>query len=246
MINSLRCLSTTIILITISIECFSQQKKLSEKYTKQQFLKDSAEIVKVKLIRPQLRLDNRTFFFNGQVLNISGIDAGVLLKNKLRFTLGYYSLSENLKTKINNREGIEVIQPLQINYGTINTEFMYKNTRFYSLGMPLELGFGFNELKTLNAESLEELKSEKGFIAVADFGLSFIFKPIRWIGIRAILGYRKSIYNQIPNFKFDGAFTSIGLNVDFREIVMDYKLYKIKRRYYKRNGIETAVDLITD
>ena len=53
---------------------------------------DSLKIVKHRIARPQFRLDNRLIFFNKQQLNISGVDAGVVLKEKLRINLGYYAL----------------------------------------------------------------------------------------------------------------------------------------------------------
>lgn len=79
------------------------------------------------------------------------------------------------------------------------------------------------------------------------FGLSGTFKPIRWIGLKAAVGYRKVLYNNIPDLRFDGVYTSVGLAIDFREIITDYRMFRLKRKYYKKaNKIETAVDLITD
>ena len=78
-----------------SPNAFSQTKPKNKKgmrltkVEKAAFVKDSLEIVRVRMVRPQFRLDNRNLFFKGQALNVSGFDVGVLLKNKLRLTLGY-------------------------------------------------------------------------------------------------------------------------------------------------------------
>lgn len=199
-----------------------------------------------RLVRPQFRLDNRNFFFKGQTLNVSGLDAGVLLKNKLRLTLGYYFLSNNLTsyTKTINEE--KYVRRLKLEYGSFNTEIIYKNTRYFSLGMPLEFGFGNNVLEYNHSETGVRESRQSGFVCMADFGLSGTFKPIRWIGLKAILGYRKTLFNQVKDFRFDGLFTSIGLNLDIREVIKDVQMFRLKRKYNRGNSIENAVDLITD
>lgn len=228
-------------ILTCAVSGLAQSKK-----ERAQFIKDSMYIMRVKLVRPQFRLDNRNLFFRGQTLNVSGLDAGVLLKNKLRLTLGYYSLSNTLKSYEKEIDGVTYERYLDLAYGSINTEIIYRNTRYLSLGMPLEFGFGGNSLRYANKESGELYSRESGFVAMSDFGLSATFKPIRWIGLKLIVGYRKTLYNQVKDFRFDGLFTSIGLNLDIREIVKDVQMFNLKRRYKRGNSVENAVDLITD
>lgn len=217
-------------------------------YNRQNFIKDSTYIVRVKLVRPQLRADNRNIFFKKQTLALGGFDAGVLLKDKLRVTLGYYKLNENLST-YNEAEmdNEQFDRKLKMNYGALNTEFIYMNTRFFSLGMPLEFGFGQNVIQYKTSADATTFEQKKGFVLSTDFGLSGTFKPIRWIGIRGVVGYHRNVINQIEGFRFDGVFTSVGLNVDIREISKDVQMYRLKKKY-KRLGspVGTAVDLITD
>lgn len=235
--------------LLFSPRLFSQAKKEKVVFTKKDriaFTKDSIRIMRPRLVRPQFRLDNRNFFFKGQTLNLSGFDAGVLLKNKLRLTLGYYFLSNNLTSYEKVIDDVKYERRLKLEYGSLNTEIIYKNTRYFSLGMPLEFGFGNNVLQYNNSESGEIESKKSGFVTMADFGLSGTFKPIRWIGLKAILGYRKTLYNQVKDFRFDGLFTSIGLNIDFREIIKDVQMFNLKRKYKRGNSVENAVDLITD
>lgn len=225
----------------LPLEVFPQ-KKLSRK----QFLKDSTEIVRQRIIRPQLRVDNRITLHRRQSLTMNGFDAGVLLKEKLRLTLGYYSLNEDLNAYTTVVDGSEVRRFVKLNYGSINTEYFYLNTRFISLGLPLDFGFGGTELRYRNLSSGETYGRQSGFVFLTDFGLSAIFKPIRWIGIKGVGGYRKFIINPVKGFNFDGFFMSIGLNIDLREIIKDVNLYKLKKKYKRGNPLENAVDLITD
>lgn len=218
------------------------QKKMSRK----EFIKDSTYIVRVKLVRPQFRFDNRTIFIKGQALNINGLDAGVLLKEKLRLTLGYYASVKNLSREHEIIDDIEFEREAKLNYGSINVEFIYKNTRYISLGMPLDFNFGKNSLTHTNIISGEQQRAS-GFAFMTDFGLSAILKPIRWIGIKGIVGYRKTIINQVKGARNDGFFTSIGIYVDIREVVKDVQMFKLKKKYRRnKNSVETAVDLITD
>jgi len=241
-----------IIILVSMVMCVhvnAQEKKPvdTKVYNRQNFIKDSTYIMRVKLVRPQFRFDNRNIFYKGQNLAVNGFDAGVLLKDKLRLTLGYYRLNDNLSAYKQNIDNAQYDRELRMNYGTINTEFIYKNTRFFSLGMPLEFGFGQNWLKYKTTPEATDFKTESGFLLVTDFGLSGTFKPIRWIGIRGVVGYRKNIINQVNDFRFDGVFTSVGLNVDIREITKDVQMYRLKKKYKKLGSpIGTAVDLITD
>lgn len=230
-----------LILIMCTANLFSQ-KKMSRK----EFIKDSTNIVRVKLVRPQFRFDNRTIFVKGQALNINGLDAGVLLKEKLRLTIGYYSLVKNITKDYEIIDNIEFEREASLNYGSINVEFIYKNTRYISLGMPLDFNFGKNTLTHTNIISGEQQRGS-GFAFITDFGLSAILKPIRWIGIKGIVGYRKTIINQVKRARNDGFFTSIGIYIDIREVVKDVQMFKLKNKYKRnRNSIETAVDLISD
>lgn len=217
------------------------------KISKKQFLADSIKIVAPKLIRPQFRLDNRLTFLKGQKLNITGFDIGVLLKNKLRVTAGYYQLKDQLNA-LQKKENYAIYNAFyQLKYGAINLEFIYKNTRFFSLGMPLEFGFGGNSIYYKNEISELEITRQTSFVALAYFGLSGTFKPIRWIGLKGALGYRKILFNQIKTVDLNGVYTSVGLAIDFREMISDYKMFRLKKKYRKNsNSLENAVDLITD
>lgn len=246
LLYTLKKITGLAVLMLSTMGLFSQEK-LTKKQLRDNFIKDSLKIIKPKLVRAQFRIDNRNIFFKGQSLNINGYDAGVLLKEKLRVTLGYYTLNNKLSAYSKTVGDDQYEREVRMNYATLNTEFIYKNTRFFSLGMPLEFGLGNNRLQYINSKNEPVEGQQSGFIFLTDFGLSATFKPIRWFGLKMLFGYRKTAYNQVKDFNFDGIFTSIGLNVDVREIIRDIKLYKLRKRYDKdANGIETAVDIITN
>ncbi len=234
----------TLILLLLPEFNFSQTKK----FTKKQFIIDSLRIIRPLIARPQFRIDNRIVFFSKQLVNVSGLDAGVVLKEKLRITLGYYSLSSNNISALNKSvDAVLYKADYRLNYGALNLEFIYKNTRFFSLGMPVEFAVGKNTLKYRSA--IDEIESDmsNGTIVLTYFGLSGTFKPIRWIGLKVSGGYRKAIFNQIKDVNSNGLYMALGLAIDFREIIRDTRMYNLKRKYRKNfNAVGTAVDLITD
>jgi len=225
---------------------FTLHFSIAQKLSREQFIEDSIKIMAPKLVRPQVRLDNRPTFYQHQSFILNGFDAGVLLKEKMRLTLGYYKMEDKLKdTKmpVDSTSGGRI---LRMELGAINSEIIYSNSRYFSLGMPLEIHTGYNEFRELKVNSDDVVSTEKGLIALVNFGLSVTFKPIRWIGLKGMVGYRKQAYNQLKDVNFDGVLTAIGLNIDFREIVKDVQMMRLKRKYKRGDAVENAVDLITD
>jgi hypothetical protein len=245
-----------ILFFFFTVVCLAQEGKKQDektqngkpKLTRKQFVIDSTNIMRPRLARPQFRIDNRTIFFGPQRINITGIDAGALFKEKLRLTLGYYTLNNTTLKSVNKTiDGKKYEGNYRLNYGALNMEIIYKNTRYFSLGMPLEFGLGQNRINYISTTDSSETGISRGSILIAYFGLSGTFKPIRWFGLKISVGYRKTVFNQLRDIKFDGLYTSFGLAVDFREIIKDVRMYNLQRKYKKNfNSIGTAVDLITD
>jgi hypothetical protein len=211
-----------------------------------QFITDSLEIVKVKLVRPQFRFDNRQTFVGKQTLSITGFDIGVLLSEKLRVTLGYYSMEDRLKQFDEVVEGVEFGRLVALKYGALNTELIYRDSRFVSFGMPLELGVGVNRFQNVNITTGEVLGTRSGAVAFVNFGMSATFKPLRFLGLKGMIGYRKVAFNQVKDYNFDGFFTSIGLNIDIHAIVTDIRMYRLMKKHNRGNNISNAVHILTD
>jgi len=210
------------------------------------FTRDSLAIMQIQRARPQFRFDNRITFYEGQSLAMNGFDAGVLLSERLRVTLGYYQLDERLDAYTVMRNEEEFSRSMRLSFGSLNTELIYKDARFYSLGMPLELAAGLNTFKDRNETTGEVTGTESGAILFVNFGISGTFKPMRFLGLKAMLGYRKTVFNQVKNFNFDGFFTSVGLNIDVHEIVSDIRMFRLKKRYHRGNNVDNAVKILTE
>ncbi len=113
-------------IFTFLLLCCTLNISAQKKMTKKQFITDSTKIMKPKVVRPQFRLDNRLTFLNNQRITISGVDAGVLLKNKLRVTLGYYWASDQPTSLKKKSDNTEYHGRFDLRYGSLNMEFIYK------------------------------------------------------------------------------------------------------------------------
>ena len=224
-----------------------KQDQPKKKYSKAQFRKDSAAIMKPWLFRPQLRIDNKISFYRGDSYNIDGLDAGIILKEKIRLTLGYYRLNDELSGYSKTESGTYFDRRLKLHYGSMNIEFVYHNSRFFTLGIPFEFCFGKNTLNFKTSPTDNQRYTRSGFVSLIDLGASGTFKPIRWVGVRFTGGYRRTIINQVPGSRFDGPFISFGVAVNVREVSKDVRMFMLKKKYrHLRDPLETAVDLITD
>ena len=210
------------------------------------FRKDSLLIITPKLVRTELRLDSRASTFQGTEVNIYGYYFGVMIKSKLSLGLGYYRISTVLPAK-NVVNGVNINTSLVVNCGSLNTELIYYNRRYISLGFPLEFAFGQYNLTNASSDEGKIINQQVKFLAFANFGLSGTFKPFQFIGLKLMAGYRKCIYPEEKVFNFNGVYTSLGLYIDFADFMSNIKMYKLLKRNHKvKNALSTNVDLFTD
>jgi len=236
----------TSLIIFLNMQLTGQTQK--PLMSKERFIADSIKIYVLKSWRPQFKFDTRTTLFEKQQLNMYGYDAGILIKNKLRITLGYYRIDDNLpKDQLIN--DIQTKQNLRMHMGSVNLELNYIRKRFFSLGFPLEIGVGSYRLKNFSADSpFYEVGRMNGYIAFSNFGLSGTFTPIRWLGLKGMVGYRKMVAATHKEFDFNGVFSSIALSIDVQEIIKDIKMYRLKKHYYGKRfkKLEGFTDIIAD
>ena len=221
-------------------------QRLAKDTSDASFLLDSIRLVTPKLISTEARIDSRASDFQGNQVNIYGYYVGVMIKAKLSLGVGYYRINTILPAeKVIN--GIRTSTSLVVNCGSINSELIYFNRRFISLGFPLEFAFGQYNLTNTLTDNNTLLSQQVKFLAFANFGLSGTFKPFQFVGLKLMAGYRKSIYPEEKIFEFNGVYSSLGLFVDFADFRNNIRMYKLLKRYHKvTNSLSTYIDLFTD
>jgi hypothetical protein len=221
-------------------------KSLQQDTAEAGFLRDSIKLVTPQLIRTEARIDSRASTFQGTQVNIYGYYLGVMIKAKLSLGAGYYRINTVLPAqKIIN--GVNTNTSLIVNCGSINSELIYFDRRFISLGFPLEFAFGQYDLTNTLADENTLINQQVKFLSFANFGLSGTFKPFKFIGLKLMAGYRKSIYPEEKTFEFNGVYSSLGLFIDVVDLRNNIRMYKLLKRYHKVSSpLSTYVDLFTD
>ena len=70
-------------------------------------------------------------------------------------------------------------------------------------------------------------------------------KPFRYLDLKGIIGFSKTLFNYVKGFQLEDLFPSIGLNVDFRE-TLPYRCMLRLKKYHRANPTENKLDLISD
>ena len=221
-------------------------KYISKDTAQLRFLNDSIKLTIPKLIRVEARIDSRASTFERTQVNIYGYYLGVMIKSKLSLGLGYYRINSVVPAQ-KIIDGVNTSSSLIVNCGSINSELIYYNRRFISLGFPLEFAFGQYNLTNTLTDNNELIGQQIKFLAFANFGLSGTFKPFKFLGLKLMGGYRKSIYPEEKTFEFNGFYSSLGLFIDVADFTTNIKMYKLLKKHHKvTSPISTGVDLFTD
>lgn len=200
----------------------------------QQFITDSIKICKPKTIYPQLALDNRKSFIRNSPVDIKGFYAGILFKSRYKFGIGYYQVDDegHANKKVKDKQ-LVTIRDLELYYTTFNFEFLAINRRYIKLGLPVDLGYGFSNISLYDENKSKLLYHSVGKFTPISIGTELTIKPLRWVGVTGLIGYRKILRHSETRMDFDGLFFSYGIAIDVKEIVKDIRLLLAKKRYKK-------------
>ncbi|MES2761930.1 MAG: hypothetical protein V4677_06975 [Bacteroidota bacterium] len=223
--------------LLISTSFFSQnplQQQQIDSLT-QKFKKDSAHIYRFKIVRPFAAIDNRNSFTKDGPLNVKGFQLGVIIKEKHTVGYGIYSLQNSSKQNVTsqNEKNIPAKRNLTLSYLTLFYQYVIIDRRFFELDLPLEVGLGSYHITLEDTFAHKLIADKKGGVSLTSGGVNLIFKPVRWIGVSGTFGYRIAL-DKNPNLNFSGAYYSIGLWVDLRQIYRDTRFYGFTRKKYRR------------
>lgn len=188
---------------------------------------DSAHTYRFKKLRPYLNADSRNSFNPTNLTNISGLQYGVRVNEFHTFGIGLYTLS---RFSTNNTPIDAVSKINRLGYVNVFYEYILLNKKYYRVTLPFEVGAGGFQGRSLDTLSTYTYIS-KIFMPLGA-GAKFIVKPIRWVGISTMIGYRYIPYKQ-NLLDYDGLYYSLGIWVDFRQIYRDIKYYGVQKKRYR-------------
>ena len=196
-----------------------------------QFIKDSTWIFRPKHVFPLLASDQRNSFINGKPVNIWGIKAGVTLYDRHNMGLGGYSVTNSTQRYV-ARLDRTINQNTKLQYLTTFYEYSFIETRWWEIGIPVEIGVGKYNITSTDAATGRALPNRNGWIMPLGTALDVNFKPTRWFALNVMGGYRLVVADN-SRLNFSGWFYSFGGTVYVRQILQDLR-YLNKKRIYKK------------
>lgn len=209
---------------------------------KLKFQKDSAHTFRFKKIRPFFTIDQRNSWIKNEKglqkvpVTINGIQLGVILKEKHSLGLGLYTMNGTSQkpVKINDQNNKITYQELLLKYVTVNYQYVIFDTRFFEMDLPLEIGVGNYVYELKDETQTTQIWHEAGPLKLTGGGVNIVLKPVRWIGVSGMAGYRIVAFNKKTNLNFNGAYYSYGVWIDLRQIYRDIKFYGFMRPKYRK------------
>jgi hypothetical protein len=212
-------------LVTKSFKLDSLRNKL---------IKDSTHTFRFKKIRPYLAIDNRNSFVQKAPINLRGFQIGIRLNEKHIIGIGYYRITPFSKnafiTKIFNDD--EAKQFLNMSYFTFFYKYKLLLKKYYEINLVSETGVGNASVRLVDNNKVL-LKGEKIRIYPFGTGIQFVLKPLRWIGLSSMGGYRLVNEGSL-HYNFNGWFYSFGVWMDLRQTYRDIRYYGFQKRKYQQ------------
>jgi hypothetical protein len=123
-------------------------------------------------------------------------------------------------------------------FGTAYIEPFLLRRKYWELSVPFELGYGQASSKVYETSNDLFLRSNsKPFLPTgAGLSLSFKlpamphFKPLSWIGINFLAGYRYCLLENVFKTDYDGAFWSISGAIFLDRVSDDIKAWRKQRK----------------
>ncbi len=188
--------------------------------------------------KPKLffKFDNRDSFIEHSRARIFGIVAGVNYGKRVMIGLGYnqlYPPTTNFDEKryYINQYGRKdsVIEHLKLYYISLSAEYIFYQTKHWELSLPLQIGVGDTYFKYSIDGVSRRVGENLNF--VYEPAVSIQYKPIKWVGIGADMGYRFMVTSQRKlNQKFTSPIYAFKLLIYYSEI---YKYFFPKSKWVK-------------
>lgn len=210
---------------------------------------DSTTVIPIKKnklsLKPNTDFDQRFSFIDKESVNIWGYRVGVIVNDKYKVGIGGYFLNQDttiVKTDALGRPTSKLQRKLY--FGTIYYEPYLFQKELVEMSLVFELGYGRAVLDSANRRrngnipaTIVTVEDKQDFVP-AGVGISFNFKApdikglhfLTYIGINAMTGLRKTIFESDLKNNFDGWYWSIGGAIFLDKILADAKARKQNKK----------------
>ncbi len=219
--------------LTGKLHCQDAQRRNKIDSLTKKLKADSLHTYRFKKFRPFLAIDNRASFIKDNPVNFKGIQLGIILFENHTMGLGFYKINQESKRQartIDNNRTIK--QYLTLNYTTTFYSYAFIEKKYFEINLPVEIGLGKYRIQVEDSATGKMISDKSAGIVPIGAGVELVIKPIRWVGLSSMGGYRYVRDNSRINFS--GWYYSLGLWLDIRQIYRDIKFYGFQKKKYNR------------
>jgi hypothetical protein len=196
-------------------------------------------------LKPTTDFDQRFSFIDKEGVNIWGYRVGVVVNDKFKTGIGGYFLNQDTTVVKTDRFGNPTSKlQRKLYFGTIYYEPYLFRKQLVEMSLVFELGYGRAVLDSANSKrngnrpaTIVSVEDKQDFVP-AGVGISFNFKIpdikglhfLTYIGINAMTGLRKTIFESDLKNNFDGWYWSLGSAIFIDRMFADAKAKKLKRK----------------
>ncbi|MES2678904.1 MAG: hypothetical protein V4635_03425 [Bacteroidota bacterium] len=214
--------------VTFSFAQSDPEKKIKLDSLKAKLTADSLHTYRFKILRPYGSIDNRNSFIRPS--NFNGYQLGVIVNEYHTFGLGFYRLNAANKASSTIQDGYKL---RALSYNTVFYQYLLFRKRYYEVDLPFELGYGRYRARISDTLREDYNQGIAGAFLPLSAGIECTVKPVRWIGLSVMVGYRYFL-QQNTVLDFNGFYFPVGIWVDLRQVYRDIKYFGFQKKRYRR------------
>ncbi len=192
-----------------------------------------------------LEADQRFFYFKDATppllqnpTNVWGARAGFLLPSNVKVGVGYYFTGQAISE---SWDGYQLVHR-RLRYGTVYVEPYFFRRKYWELSLPIEAGVGAAHYRLINSDTQQPdqrqtvaLPLSAGLSVAVKFPTLFGFKPLRWLGVNFMAGYRYTHQQGVPGgpSTMNGVYSSVSPAIFLDRIYQDVAGWRNGRRSRK-------------
>ncbi|MBS1645719.1 MAG: hypothetical protein JST67_00120 [Bacteroidetes bacterium] len=217
---------------------FSQKDSLWQKQQVDSLTKklqtDSAYLYRYKKFRPYFKLDQRNSFIRSAPINVYGWQMGIQIAKRHIAGLGVYIITQKSKKNVDIKTNhIPTDRTLSLKYADAFYQYIIVHRKYVELHWQIEAGMGQYNILIVDEATNKTMLNKTALFGIVGLGPSIIIKPLKWIGVTAMTGYRFTM-EKSTKINFNGLFYGYGVWINLGQIYRDVNFYWIKKRKYKK------------
>lgn len=139
------------------------------------------------------KYDTRNSFITGRSVKVRGVKAGLTYGKRLTLGVGYSWLKSDLPGDYIDAEGVVIPCNLEMQYGSLYTEYVFYQRNKWAFSIPIQLSLGKDWYMPVDASIAGPLAS--GWIVLYEPAMAVEYSLLKYLGVGGGVGYRLMLWN---------------------------------------------------